>query len=656
MQQVVIAGRYRLLELVGRGGMGRVWRARDEVLDREVALKEIVPPAWLAESERDELRLRTLREARTAARLNHANVVRVYDVVRVEHHPWIIMEYVPSRSLQTVLDTTGPLDPVRAADIGLSLLAALRAAHDAGVLHRDVKPQNVLVAHDGRVMLTDFGLATFDGGDGLTTRPGMVLGSPQFVAPERAAEGVSSVEADLWSLGATLHAAVEGRSPYARSTAMATLAALASSPPDPAPNAGPLRPALEGLLRRDPRRRIRHDETARLLEAVTRPAATVEPPTEQLPVARSGTALVTPPPAWPGARPPAGDSGSGGLSGAAPASPAVPPPVGPLGGPRDMAVHRGAAVVRPGGSDTPLDVIPGPVPASGVARESGHGWTGAPLDTGPPAGGGPSWTAGPLGPPEPPPGARPGRRIGDGAQRWALLAMALLVAVAAGVGTALAVTRDIDDDRPAGAGGSSAPQEHPEPPPGGEPGRRGEDGYRPPPPFPCLRPDPVGEPIARGSATADDGFRPPAGWTWHAGTGYRIAVPVGWLLSRNGTVVCLRDPTSRRTVSVEPVTSDAADPLARLRAEERRELDRGTLPSYDKVRLAADGRGAVWECRWVAPFGERQHALRMLPGGDLGGWTIGFSTSDADWEAARPELAVFRESFRSGASARITPT
>ncbi|TDC28652.1 serine/threonine protein kinase, partial [Micromonospora sp. KC213] len=233
MQHVVIAGRYRLLEPVGRGGMGRVWRALDEVLHREVAVKEVLPPNWLSEPEGDELRRRTLREARTAARLRHPNVVRVYDVVPVDGDPWIVMEYVPSRTLQDVLNDEGPLDPARAAGVGRALLAALRAAHTANVLHRDVKPQNVLVTRDGQIMLTDFGLATFEGEDGILTRPGMVLGSPQFVAPERAAEGVSSVETDLWSLGATLYAAVEGRPPYARGSAVATLAALATDPPDP---------------------------------------------------------------------------------------------------------------------------------------------------------------------------------------------------------------------------------------------------------------------------------------------------------------------------------------------------------------------------------------------------------------------------------------
>ncbi|NJC11340.1 tRNA A-37 threonylcarbamoyl transferase component Bud32 [Micromonospora profundi] len=267
MQQLLIAGRYRLLDLVGTGGMGRVWLARDEMLHRDVAVKEVVPPSWLAEPDRAELRFRTLREARTAARLNHPNVVRIYDVVHDRDSPWIVMEYVPSRSVQQILSAEGPLSPQRTARIGLAVLAALRAAHTAGVLHRDVKPHNVLVADDGRVVLTDFGLATFDGGDGTMTGPGTVLGSPQFVAPERAREGVSDPRTDLWSLGATLYATVEGQSPYARSSAMATLSALAVEPPDPMRRAGPLRPVLTGLLQRDPWRRLTAAEAEPLLRA-----------------------------------------------------------------------------------------------------------------------------------------------------------------------------------------------------------------------------------------------------------------------------------------------------------------------------------------------------------------------------------------------------
>ncbi|MFI7608218.1 serine/threonine-protein kinase [Micromonospora sp. NPDC049366] len=268
MRELLIAGRYRLLELVGTGGMGRVWLARDEMLHRDVAVKEVVLPTWLARAERDDLRQRTLREARTAARLNHPNVVRIYDVVHDRDSPWIVMEYVESRSVQQLVADEGPLGPSRTARIGLAVLAALRAAHAAGVLHRDVKPHNVLVAPDGRVVLTDFGLATFAGGDGGVTGPGMVLGSPHFVAPERARDGVSDMRTDLWSLGATLYAAVEGQPPYARPSAMATLTALATEPPDPMLRAGPLRPVLTGLLQRDPWRRLTAVEAEPLLRAV----------------------------------------------------------------------------------------------------------------------------------------------------------------------------------------------------------------------------------------------------------------------------------------------------------------------------------------------------------------------------------------------------
>ncbi|MGK5441512.1 serine/threonine-protein kinase [Micromonospora sp. URMC 105] len=291
MQQLLVAGRYRLRDLVGSGGMGRVWLARDEMLHRDVAVKQVVPPHWLAEAERDELRLRTLREARTAARLNHPNVVRLYDVVHDRDSPWIVMEYVPSRSLQELITAEGPLDPGRTARIGLAVLAALRAAHAAGVLHRDVKPHNVLVADDGRVMLTDFGLATFDGGDGLMTGPGQVFGSPQFVAPERARDGVSDPRTDLWSLGATLYAAVEGRAPYARSSAMATLSALATEPPDPVRRAGPLRPVLEGLLQRDPWRRLTALEVEPLLRAALTAAASELPVAGRRPDAVDGPAV-----------------------------------------------------------------------------------------------------------------------------------------------------------------------------------------------------------------------------------------------------------------------------------------------------------------------------------------------------------------------------
>ncbi|MCZ7425754.1 protein kinase [Micromonospora sp. WMMA1949] len=264
----LVADRYRLLTPLGQGGMGRVWKARDEVLHRDVAIKELVPPPGLTPEERREMRERSLREARAIARLNNVNVVRIFDVLRTDGDPWIVMEYVASKSLQDTIAEDGPVSAAKAVEIGLGVLNALKAAHKAGIMHRDVKPGNVLLGEDGRVVLTDFGLATIPG-DPNVTRTGMVLGSPAYISPERARDGTAGPEADLWSLGATLYAAVEGKSPYARPSAIATLAALATEPMPPPRNAGPLKPVLQGLLRKDPDERI----TAEVAERMLRKAA-----------------------------------------------------------------------------------------------------------------------------------------------------------------------------------------------------------------------------------------------------------------------------------------------------------------------------------------------------------------------------------------------
>jgi serine/threonine protein kinase len=279
MTDRIVAGRYRLTERIGVGGMGRVWLADDDILHRKVAVKEILLPEALTKAELDELRLRTLREARTAARLTHPNVVRVYDVLFAGDRPWIVMEYVASRSLAQVVRDDRTLTPRETAQVGIALVDALTAAHDAGVLHRDIKPGNVLLADDGRVMLTDFGLATFDEVGVSLTQSGIVHGSPQFIAPERALDGTSSAAADMWSLGATLYAAVEGRSPYSRPTSYEILSALATADPDPMVYAGPLARVLNGLLRRDPQKRMPAAEMrARLQRIVELPERDVKRP------------------------------------------------------------------------------------------------------------------------------------------------------------------------------------------------------------------------------------------------------------------------------------------------------------------------------------------------------------------------------------------
>jgi len=263
----VVAGRYELLDPVGHGAMGTVWRARDLRLDREVAVKEVRVPAPLTYQDRNVLRERSLREARVAARLSHPGVVTVHDVLEAEGTPWIIMELVPSRSLAQVLAEDGPLPPARAAMMGMTLLEALGSAHAAGVVHRDVKPGNILVTHEGRAVLTDFGIATLNGDPGLT-QAGMVMGTPGFCAPERIRGEPASPASDLWSLGATLYAAVEGRGPFeGQGSAMAVLANIVHGDPPPAKSAGPLGPVITALMKRDPAARPDAITARRLLAA-----------------------------------------------------------------------------------------------------------------------------------------------------------------------------------------------------------------------------------------------------------------------------------------------------------------------------------------------------------------------------------------------------
>jgi serine/threonine protein kinase len=248
--QRVVGGRYALAGELGRGGMGVVWLANDRVLHREVALKEISYPVHLTDAERAVLRERTLREARAAARLENPHVVAIHDVIEEDGQPWLVMEHVRSRSLQRILEEDGPLSPAQTARIGLDVLSAIEVAHAAGIVHRDVKPANVLVSDDGRACLTDFGIATTTE-DATLTAQGTVLGSPSYMAPELAHGEPSTPAVDLWSLGATLYTAVEGRTPFDRDGAMATLLAVVSEEPAPMRAAGPLAPALQGLLSKD---------------------------------------------------------------------------------------------------------------------------------------------------------------------------------------------------------------------------------------------------------------------------------------------------------------------------------------------------------------------------------------------------------------------
>jgi serine/threonine protein kinase len=263
----LIAGRYRLRAVIGRGGMGVVWVATDEFLNRDVAVKEAVRPPEFDDAEWDALRQRSLSEARLAARLSHPNIVGVFDILEQDGKPWIVMQLVPFPSLSDVIQRSGPLSPGQAAQVGLSVLAAIEAAHSAGVMHRDVKPGNVLLGPDNQVFLADFGLAVTDGSPH-ATRTGLIIGSPAYMSPERARGDQANPAADLWSLGATLYAAVEGRDPFERNGSAAVLAAVITDDPDAPYLAGPLWPVISGLLDKDPRQRLTADQARWMLQPV----------------------------------------------------------------------------------------------------------------------------------------------------------------------------------------------------------------------------------------------------------------------------------------------------------------------------------------------------------------------------------------------------
>lgn len=604
MRQSLVADRYRLVRMVGRGGMGRVWLAVDEVLHREVAAKEVTPPVWMGDDERDQLLARTMREARTTARLTHPNVVRIYDVVQDQGNPWIIMEYVPSRSLQEILEHDGPLGQRRVAELGLALLGALRAAHRAGVLHRDVKPHNVLVADDGRLMLTDFGLAIFDGDGGLT-RSGVVLGSPQYVAPERVAHGVSTVAGDLWSLGASLYAAVEGRSPYARSTPLATLSALASEPPDLASRAGPLAEVLTGLLRRDPARRLTADEAERLLRRVLD-----DPPVDAAADVAADAAAPAQRPARPASHGPAARPVMGQPADRAP--PARPTPArdavtgqvgearprldrGPLARwrPRRLgrlliAVVAGLGLVATGFAfatvrDDPPERSTG---ATGGAATGGAETGGAVRPGGVDPGGigpgpGPAGTA--LGRPPEPPGVHPG--------------------------------------------------------PGGGPPPVG------PPPFGCRPPPP---PVGRVTvAVPPPGARAlPTGWTWHSdAAGFRVAAPLDWEYFTGNGVLCFHEPFGPRVLIVDPDPA-ARDPAAYWRLRERQLRDDDRVRGYELVatRPLRRHRGAEWEFRWTGPEGQPVRTSEMLVDDDRR-FAVVWHTPEITWTENLDHLELVRDTF-----------
>src|SRR5689334_18567837 len=340
--------------------MGTVWSGYDEVLRRRVAVKELKVPPGVPQREALAMRERMLREARALGGLSHPNVITVYDVIDVGGEPMVVLEMVPSRNLATLISEQGVLSTAQAAVVGFATAAALRAAHRAGITHRDVKPGNVLVAHDGQVKLTDFGIAR-NVADAPMTTAGLVLGSPAYIAPEVAAGQPVTPAADLWGLGATLFAAVEGRPPYdVRGDPVSTITEVVDGEVPRPTNGGPVCEVIAALMVKDPAQRMSLGEVRRRLRPlIGDPDEPLYPGSPDAPT-MAATYRVTP-------RSPGGAGASGGSGPAGRGTPATPagakssPSRGVTAAPGPLPGSVGPAAPVPA---TPLAVSPGPLPES----------------------------------------------------------------------------------------------------------------------------------------------------------------------------------------------------------------------------------------------------------------------------------------------------
>ncbi|BCL15643.1 serine/threonine protein kinase [Micromonospora sagamiensis] len=620
--------------------MGRVWKARDEVLHRDVAIKELVPPPSLTDEERREMRERSLREARAIARLNHINVVRIFDVLRTDGDPWIVMEYVPSKSLQDTLAEDGPVSVARTVEIGLGVLGALNAAHKAGVMHRDVKPGNVLLGDDGRVVLTDFGLATIPG-DPNVTRTGMVLGSPAYIAPERARDGTAGPEADLWSLGATLYAAVEGKSPYARPSAIATLAALATEPMPPPKNAGPLKPVLNGLLRKDPAERIDAEVAERmlrraggkrsrgisLLDGVRRPGPNGprEPRPPVVPGPRSGETS--------GDRsvPPTAVAAAGAAALAAADDDATAKATASdVTGSGDDAT---AKVAAPGNAASTSDAAPTAVVPADPARDAGP-----PTRVTPPAQNPTAVMPAPVSPSAPMSGRAvvppPSTTPPDNRRRNLVIGALVAVLLLAAVLVVPMLLDNGDDDAPGPqTGGTTVPT--------------GQSSAAPTsasaPASPTTAPaSPTPSPSASGAVTL------PAGWKMHKDpTGFAMPLPVGWTRSQGPTYVTFREPNGVREVVIDRTDRPGSDAAKAWRDIEPARAGRVNNYQFLGIKECEGYWKTCADWEWLETRdGTRIHVRnRGFVTASNRGYAIRWEVAASEWEQNLDEFDLIAKGF-----------
>ncbi|MET8899118.1 protein kinase [Streptomyces sp. NPDC004538] len=640
----LLAGRYRLGDVLGRGGMGTVWRAQDETLGRTVAVKELRFPGNIDEEEKRRLITRTLREAKAIARIRNNGAVTVYDVVEEDDRPWIVMELVEGKSLAEAIREDGLLEPKRAAEVGLAVLDVLRSAHREGILHRDVKPSNVLIAEDGRVVLTDFGIAQVEGDPSITST-GMLVGAPSYISPERARGHKPGPAADLWSLGGLLYAAVEGTPPYDKGSAIATLTAVMTENLEEPKNAGPLRDVIYGLLNKDPAHRL-DDAAARamLTKVIHAPAPDEIDPAE--------ATKVVPIPPQPDERTRRG--GAGGKR----AEEAGERLRGALRSVRKAAVGAGAAGAaaasrsRQGGtgsgsgadsgsrgagtSGTAASGTAGTAAATGSAQGSSAGAQGANAPGGKRSSG---WPVVP--PPDLPARPVPRAPLTDVVPRRTLIVIAVIVALAV-LGTVLALTLGGDDEKGAEGGNGGKPVASAGP--SGETKQDDEGGTETDGAAsdPATDGDASGAPDGGASASGDaDGGSPDAGKsegeedvaaTHKGGQGYRIGLPEGWKFASTGASGDRFTGPGGQKLLVAWTSTPKGDPVADWKNQERYMV----RSQYKKIRIEKVGyRGwntADWEFTY-ADGGTRYRTVdRGFVVNDHQGYALMYTAKADDWD------------------------
>ncbi|MFG2313725.1 serine/threonine-protein kinase [Streptomyces tendae] len=667
----LLAGRYRLGDVLGRGGMGTVWRAEDETLGRTVAVKELRFPGNIDEEEKRRLITRTLREAKAIARIRNNSAVTVYDVVEEDDRPWIVMELVEGKSLAEAIREDGLLEPRRAAEVGLAVLDVLRSAHREGILHRDVKPSNVLIAEDGRVVLTDFGIAQVEGDPSITST-GMLVGAPSYISPERARGHKPGPAADLWSLGGLLYAAVEGTPPYDRGSAIATLTAVMTENLEEPKNAGPLRDVIYGLLTKDPDQRLDDAGARAMLNKVIHApeqAAGDEP--------ADATKVVPLPPQPDGRRRRGGAQGSGGklgeeageklrgalrsvrkaAVGAGAAGAAAASRTKPGDGGRTATGAEGARAAHGSGGTAAAPPAPrtgsasGPVSGPGAGARtgarpgavgSGAGTFGAGTGAANPAGGTRSsgWPVVP--PPDLPARPVPRAPLTDVVPRRTLIIIAVVVALAV-LGTVLALTLGGGDDDKGAEGGSGGKAVASAGASGDtkqdDESGTGTDGAASDPAASeeASGAAPDAGPGASGEAgdTSDDAGKSDddedVATTHKGGQGYRIGLPEGWKFSTTGSSGDRFTGPRGQKLLVAWTSTPKGDPVADWKNQERYMV----RSNYQKIRIEKvdyrDWNTADWEFTYTDGGTKYRTVDRGFVVNDHQGYALMYTAKAADW-------------------------